>query len=211
MTIHRDALRPAATVAAATMVIAAMVLLALSIRPSSAIARDDARAVVKGSLGLGAERTAPPFSYRAVDKIGPPEQPSGSQHAAMAAVAHRTATPLPPAPKPVPRAKRTSSRSIAPRTTAGAWKSARCTWYGPGFYGRRTASGMVLQPGSMIVAHRSLPFGTRIEFEYGGRRCMAIVADRGPASRSLEFDLGPGTARTLGFGGTGTVRYRFVK
>jgi rare lipoprotein A (peptidoglycan hydrolase) len=72
------------------------------------------------------------------------------------------------------------------------------------------AGGGTLQPDSMVVAHRSLPFGTRIEFSYKGRTCVAVVQDRGPFVGGRTFDLGPGTAKALGFGGVGTVDYRIL-
>ena len=92
-----------------------------------------------------------------------------------------------------------------------AWSTAKVSWYGPGFYGNRMAGGGTLTTTSMVVAHRSLPFGTEIEFEYGGRTCVAVVQDRGPYIAGRTFDLGPGTAQTLGFGGVGTVRYRILE
>ncbi len=73
------------------------------------------------------------------------------------------------------------------------------------------AGGGKLTPTSMVVAHRTLPFGTRIEFEYRGKRCLAVVRDRGPFVRGRTFDLGPGTAKALGFSGVGTVRWRIVR
>jgi rare lipoprotein A len=36
------------------------------------------------------------------------------------------------------------------------------SWYGPGFFGNRTANGEVYQRGMMTAAHRTLPFGTRV-------------------------------------------------
>lgn len=101
----------------------------------------------------------------------------------------------------------TASRAVA---AAGGWKSARVSWYGPGFYGRHTASGPVLTKGMMNVAHKTLPFGTRIQFEYKGRTCIAVVNDRGPFVAGRTFDLGPGTATALGFSGVATVRYRIL-
>jgi rare lipoprotein A len=93
----------------------------------------------------------------------------------------------------------------------GPWKSAKVSWYGPGFYGNTMAGGGTLQPTSMVVAHRSLPFGTKIQFTYNGKTCVAVVRDRGPYVGDRVFDLGPGTAKALGFSGVGTVQYRFVK
>ena len=133
-----------------------------------------------------------------------------------------TATaPLSAAPIPKPRVRRATVRrasvtrvsTTAPAQTAaaaGGWKSARASWYGPGFYGRRTASGAVYTQTMLNVAHKSLPFGTRIEFEYNGRRVVAVVNDRGPFVAGRTFDLGAGTAKALGFGGVHTVRYRIL-
>jgi len=117
----------------------------------------------------------------------------------------KTATPI---VKSVARTTRTTSvsRSGAP----GGWKTAKVSWYGPGFYGHTMAGGGTLTPTSMVVAHRSMAFGTRIEFQYKGKTCVAVVQDRGPFIAGRTFDLGPGTAKALGFGGVGTVSYRIL-
>lgn len=116
-------------------------------------------------------------------------------------------------------AKLQQQQSAAPSTSGsrasaasgtGTWKTARVSWYGPGFYGKTTAHGEVLTPGMMNVAHRTLAFGTRIEFRYNGRTCVAVVNDRGPFIAGRTFDLGPGTASALGFSGVGTVEWRVV-
>lgn len=82
------------------------------------------------------------------------------------------------------------------------------SWYGPGFYGRHTASGAVLTPGMLNVAHKRLAFGTRVMFYWRGRRVCAVVNDRGPFIAGREWDLGPGTATALRFGAVGLVGYR---
>jgi rare lipoprotein A len=73
------------------------------------------------------------------------------------------------------------------------------------------AGGGRLKRTSMVVAHRSMRFGTKIEFSYRGRRAIAVVRDRGPFIRGRVFDLGPGTAKKLKFDGVGVVRYRIIK
>ena len=83
------------------------------------------------------------------------------------------------------------------------------SWYGPGFYGRHTASGAVLTLGMMNVAHKHMPFGTKLTFYYDGRKACAVVNDRGPYVHGREFDLGPGTAVALGFGGVQQVGWRY--
>jgi rare lipoprotein A (peptidoglycan hydrolase) len=86
-------------------------------------------------------------------------------------------------------------------------KSALATWYGPGFYGGRTACGQVLQPQTIGVAHRRLPCGTPVRFDYHGQRVVARVIDRGPFAPGRTWDLTNGARRALGFEGSGTVRY----
>ena len=82
--------------------------------------------------------------------------------------------------------------------------------YGSSDIGSGMANGGTVQADSMIVAHKTLPFGTLIEFEYNGHAGVASVQDRGPYSGGREFDLGPGLARVLGFDGVGMVRYRII-
>ena len=127
--------------------------------------------------------------------------------------AQRANAPLPkpkpkPKPAPAPRAE-TPTPSRAAADTTG-WQSAVASWYGPGFYGRKTASGAVLTENMMNVAHKTLPFGTQVQFEYGGRTVTAVVNDRGPHIAGRVWDLGPGTAKALGFSGVGSVRYRIL-
>ncbi len=138
-------------------------------------------------------------------KVDVLREPSGLEVAEIQATGTRTPTVV---RKPRPAAPRPVAASSAP--TGDGWRSARASWYGPGFYGNGMAGGGTLQPDSMVVAHRSLPFGTLIEFSYRGNTCVAVVQDRGPYAGGRVFDLGPGTARALGFSGVGTVQYRII-
>lgn len=92
----------------------------------------------------------------------------------------------------------------------GKWNRAKVSWYGPGFYGQTMAGGGRLKRNSMIVAHKRLPFGTKIQFALKGRTVVATVQDRGPYIHGRVFDLGPGTAKALHFSGVGTVKYRVL-
>lgn len=117
--------------------------------------------------------------------------------------AHRKAAPR----KRISVSRGTRSRVAA---TGSGWRFARVSWYGPGFYGHTMAGGGTLTRTSMVVAHRSLPFGTRVEFSYHGRTCVAVVKDRGPYVAGRTFDLGPGTAAALGFSGASGISYRII-
>lgn len=107
-------------------------------------------------------------------------------------------------------ASRTVSRTVRRGVSTKGWKIARVSWYGPGFYGNTMAGGGKLRRDSMVVAHRSLKFGTKIAFTYKGRTVTAVVRDRGPFIGGRVFDLGPGTAKALKFSGVGTVKYRIL-
>jgi rare lipoprotein A len=64
------------------------------------------------------------------------------------------------------------------------------TWYGPGFYGNRTACGVRYSRDIVGVAHRTLPCGTLVEFKWHGITAVAPVIDRGPfASSDYVFDF----------------------
>lgn len=95
---------------------------------------------------------------------------------------------------------------------SGGWSRALCSTFGigDGLVGSGMAGGGTLHADSMVVAHRTLPFGTLIEFEYHGNTGVAEVRDRGPYSGGREFDLGPGIARVLGVDGVATVSYRII-
>jgi rare lipoprotein A (peptidoglycan hydrolase) len=89
--------------------------------------------------------------------------------------------------------------------SATRWGGA--TWYGPGFYGNRTACGQTLRRGTLGVAHRSLPCGTAVRFIYRGTAVVARVIDRGPYAKGFSWDLTNGTREALGFNGSGKIRY----
>lgn len=84
------------------------------------------------------------------------------------------------------------------------------SWYGPGFYGNRTASGEVLRPGTLTAAHRSLPFGTRVRVTnlHNGRSAVVRINDRGPFHGSRVIDLAHGAASELGVTASGLAPVR---
>jgi rare lipoprotein A len=84
------------------------------------------------------------------------------------------------------------------------------SWYGPGFYGRRTASGTVHTGTALTAAHRSLPFGTLVQVTNlaNGRRVVVMIDDRGPFIRGRIIDLSLAAARRLGMVRDGVVPVR---
>ena len=84
-----------------------------------------------------------------------------------------------------------SGGGAGPHRTPGGWRNAPIvTWYGPGFYGNRTACGVPYTRTIVGVAHRTLPCGTLVRFRWHGMTAVAPVIDRGPyASAAYVFDF----------------------
>jgi len=80
------------------------------------------------------------------------------------------------------------------------------TWYGPGFFGERTACGQRLGRKTIGVAHRNLPCGTKVTLKYHSRYVRARVIDRGPYTSGVRWDLTQKTARKLHLTTTDTIR-----
>ncbi len=100
----------------------------------------------------------------------------------------------------------TGSLSQANIETGRALQKGVASWYGPGFHGRRTASGERFNSYEMTAAHRSLPFGTRLRVvnEANGRSVVVRVNDRGPFAHRRIIDLAKGPAQALGLTASGT-------
>lgn len=125
------------------------------------------------------------------------------QRQAAAAKAAREAAAQAKTPAPA------SSTPPQDTTGDGEWQTAVASHYSRTFTGRG-ASGKPIGPYTMMVAHKTLPFGTLVEFEYRGKRAVASVEDRGPYTPGRVWDLGPGVVRALDFNGVHEVRYRIV-
>lgn len=97
--------------------------------------------------------------------------------------------------------------------TLGGVKSLRkaaqgiASWYGPGFHGRRTASGERFNQHDLTAAHRTLPFGTRVLVTNmrNGRSVVVRINDRGPHIRGRIIDLSAGAARAIGVKSNGVA------
>ena len=70
-----------------------------------------------------------------------------------------------------------------------------------------TANGERYRPDGITAAHRSLPFGTRVEVRHQrtGRSVIVRINDRGPFIRGRIIDLSRGAKRILGMDGLAPV------
>jgi hypothetical protein len=85
------------------------------------------------------------------------------------------------------------------------YKRAKASWYGPGFYGKRTACGQRLNRATTGIAHRSLACGTEVAIRYRGQSIVVPVIDRGPFAKGVQWDLTSATAKKLGMTVTSRV------
>ena len=122
----------------------------------------------------------------------------------LAACAARSAPPSTPpatAPSAPPRAILEVRRGLA-------------SYYGPGFEGKRTASGILFDKTAMVAAHPTYPFGTvvRVTNLANNRTLEVRVVDRGPAkgprAEGVLIDLSSGAASNLGFIRQGRTKVR---
>lgn len=83
------------------------------------------------------------------------------------------------------------------------------SWYGPGFHGKKTASGERFNQNAMTAAHKTLPFGTvvTVKDQRTGKSVKVTINDRGPFHKGRIIDLSKAAATKLGImhAGTGKV------
>lgn len=82
------------------------------------------------------------------------------------------------------------------------------SWYGPGFHGRRSASGEVFNQNALTAAHRTLPFGTRVRVTNlnTGQQVVVRINDRGPYGHGRVIDLSTAAASQIGLRAAGVGR-----
>jgi rare lipoprotein A len=113
-------------------------------------------------------------------------------------VVSMTACSVPPSRIPPPiAAPRASQTGIA-------------SWYGPGFHGKATASGVIYNQHDLTAAHQTLPLGTRVLVTNleNGRSIEVLINDRGPFAKGRIIDLSYAAAERLGMVGPGTIPVR---
>ncbi|PIE39839.1 MAG: septal ring lytic transglycosylase RlpA family lipoprotein [Gammaproteobacteria bacterium] len=74
------------------------------------------------------------------------------------------------------------------------------SWYGPGFHGKKTASGETYNMHAMTAAHKTLPLGTRVHVSNleNGKKIVVRINDRGPFHGGRVIDLSKKAAKRLG-------------
>jgi len=121
-------------------------------------------------------------------------------------IAACAARSTPPAPTPTPSSGKAASIHEVRQGLA--------SYYGPGFEGKPTASGIPFDKSAMVAAHPTYPFGTvvRVTNLANKRQVVVRVVDRGPAkgprAEGVLIDVSSGAAANLGFIRQGRTRVR---
>lgn len=92
--------------------------------------------------------------------------------------------------------------SVSERTQVG-----KASWYGPGFHGKKTASGEIFNQNALTAAHPELPFGSKVKVTNlaNGKKVVVTINDRGPYHDDRIIDLSQAAARKLALEGTTRV------
>jgi hypothetical protein len=76
---------------------------------------------------------------------------------------------------------------------------------------RRTACGVMLRTHTVGVAHPTLPCNVKIFIEYGGKRVLTQVIDKGPAVPGREFDVTRALADKIGLQGVDQLQWAYAR
>ena len=151
-----------------------------------------------GALALGSRLV------RLLDSVAlpKPDQKSDQKTVLTPAEIREVSLPVPAAILPPPKLK--------PVPAVVRVLTGEASWYGPGFYGNRTANGEIYRPGTMTAAHRTLPFGTKVRVTnlWNGRTAVIRINDRGPFIDHRVIDLGHGAASHLGLTASGIAQVK---
>jgi len=97
------------------------------------------------------------------------------------------------------------SLTLSTPVLANAPQCGGASWYA---LTSRTASGEMMNPDGMTAAHRSLPFGTKVEVvnQSNGKAITLTINDRGPFIKGRIIDVSRAAAVRLGFKRAGHVK-----
>ena len=104
----------------------------------------------------------------------------------------------------------TASAASPAKASSAESSEGKVAHYGRKFAGRKTASGERFDPNAMTMAHKTLPFGTKVRVTNlkNNKSVVVRVNDRGPTSPELVGDLTHAAARKISMLRSGVVDAR---
>ena len=114
------------------------------------------------------------------------------------------------APEAAPAATATAPAAAPAKASSADSSEGKVAYYGRKFAGRKTASGERFNPNAMTMAHKTLPFGTKVRVTNlkNNKSVVVRVNDRGPSSPALVGDLTQAAARKISMLRSGVVDAR---
>lgn len=157
--------------------------------------------VLLDGLPVGSTTTIPTFD------------PSGDSAGAIGAAARlgdsaQHASGVEPAGRPAVKTPRAAPTVVA----LNPWRyDSNVSFYGPGFYGSRTACGLAYTTELLGVANRTLPCGTLVTIRNpaNGRTITVPVIDRGPYVSGRTWDLSGAACVALNHCYTGPLYWKY--
>ena len=101
--------------------------------------------------------------------------------------------------------EKNSTETTPVRTEVG-----KASWYGPGFDGKKTATGEVFDQTEMTAAHPTLPIGTKAEVTNldNDKKVEVRINDRGPHVEDRVIDVSRAAAKKLDMVEEGTAQVK---
>jgi rare lipoprotein A len=91
-------------------------------------------------------------------------------------------------------------RQVTPPAEPKIEEVGQASWYGPGFHGKKTASGETFNQHQLTAAHPTLPLGSKAEVTHleTGKSVAVKINDRGPFVDGRNIDLSRAAAKKIG-------------
>jgi rare lipoprotein A len=106
--------------------------------------------------------------------------------------------------------EKATSQTKSRETSKKKMLRGQASWYGPGFHGKKTASGEIFDQRRLTAAHKTLPLGTiaKVTNLQNGNTVEVEINDRGPYVGERVIDVSRAAAKALGFIDSGVTLVR---
>lgn len=114
---------------------------------------------------------------------------------------------------PISYVHQNTLRAQTQKYTSEFFQEGTASWYGPGFNGRRTASGDRFDTHELTAAHKTLPFNTYVKVTNleNGKWTIVKINDRGPYTGGRIIDLSLAAKTEIEMGGLAKVRLEIIQ
>ncbi|MGH7852876.1 MAG: septal ring lytic transglycosylase RlpA family protein, partial [Candidatus Binatia bacterium] len=124
--------------------------------------------------------------------------------------ADKSVETTPPQQSVSPQTEVSEAPPVKPAAKPKPVNIGEASWYGPGFTGKKTASGEIFDDGKFTAAHKTLPLGSaaKVTNLSNGKSVKVEINDRGPYAGKRIIDLSRAAAHAIGMIDDGVVQVR---